>query len=796
MVRHILQLLFFQLLALSLAAQAPVPELERKSWPASWITVSGVDHQAYGVYLMRKQFALTEVSDSFPVFITADNQYELYVNGTFVGRGPTKGDLDHWNYDRRDLAPYLTTGNNTLAVRLWNAGKFRQEAQISFMTGLLLQGETTEAEVVNTDTTWLCRRDGSYRPVPVSVYGPRPEMIGMYGYYVAGPGDRREMEYGITGWEAPAFDDAEWRNAQAISRGVPRNSVGLDAREPWRLVRSLVPPMGRSPERFAAVRRSEGVTVPAAFPAKPARLEIPARTSATLLLDQGYLTNAFPTFSLSGGRGGILTITYAEALYQEDMRTKDDRDVVEGKTILGRQDSIFTDGSPDQPFTPLSYRTYRYVELEITTAEDPLIIEDISAVAVGYPFELKASLETPLAEMDTIIKIGWRTARLCAMDTYMDCPYWEQLQYIGDTRIQALVTLYATGDDRLVKNALNLMNYSRQPEGVTYSRYPTNIKQIIGPFSLWYIGMLRDYMWYGKDRAFVADKLFGTRQVLDYFAKFQAADGSLQNLPNWSFTDWVEEWPRGIPPMDEEGFSAVLDLQLLLAYQNAHQLETELGMEAFAEQYRAKIDQLSTTIRTKYWNQARKLFADTGDHDSYSQHANALAILAGLVPDAELDALGRRLLEVKDLAPASIYFRYYLHQALVKAGFGDDYLSWLDVWRSNIDLGLTTWAEDSDVAGARSDCHAWGSSPNIEFFRTVLGIDSAAPHFRTVRIEPHLGEIRQISGEMPHPSGMISVIYEVEGAGAVINLPEGVTGQFVWRGKTTPLTGGENVVPL
>ena len=436
------------------------------------------------------------------------------------------------------------------------------------------------------------------------------------------------------------------------------------------------------------------------------------------------------------------------------------------------------------------------MELTVTTAADPLTIIDLSAEAVGFPFERLARMESPLAEMDTILDVGWRTARMCAMDTYMDCPYWEQLQYIGDTRIQAMVSLYTTGDDRLVKNALDLMDHSRQPEGITLSRYPTIIKQIIGPFSLWYVGMLRDYLFYGSDRAFLRDKLPGARQVLDYFHHFQDETGSLSKLPNWSFADWVPEWPRGQPPMDAAGHSAVLDLQLLLAYQYATELETELGMPAFAALYRERADQLAATIRSRYWDAARGLFADTGDHDRYSQHAGSLAILAGLVPETDLPALGTRLLEDDDLAPASIYFRYYLHQALVRAGLGDEYLDWLDVWRTNLSLGLTTWAEDSDVSGTRSDCHAWGASPNVEFFRTILGIDSASPHFRTVRIAPHLGDIERISGEMPHPAGTIAVAYDTARQEGRVTLPAGVTGIFVWKGKVTALAGGENVLRL
>ena len=85
-----------------------------------------------------------------------------------------------------------------------------------------------------------------------------------------------------------------------------------------------------------------------------------------------------------------------------------------------------------------------------------------------------------------IWNVGWRTARLCANETYYDCPYYEQLQYIGDTRIQALISLYVSGDDRLVRNALMCYNESRKYDGLTQSRYPSANIQVIPPFSLYY----------------------------------------------------------------------------------------------------------------------------------------------------------------------------------------------------------------------------------------------------------------------------------------------------------------------
>ncbi|WP_346859651.1 hypothetical protein [uncultured Draconibacterium sp.] len=126
------------------------------------------------------------------------------------------------------------------------------------------------------------------------------------------------------------------------------------------------------------------------------------------------------------------------------------------------------------------------------------MLEDIYGTFTGYPFQFNAKLESDNPELQKMMEIGWRSARLCAMETYMDCPYYEQLQYIGDGRIQALVSLYNSGDDRLLRNALNQMNYSQQPEGVTASRHPSVTPQYISTFSLWYIchaSRLHDVWW-------------------------------------------------------------------------------------------------------------------------------------------------------------------------------------------------------------------------------------------------------------------------------------------------------------
>jgi hypothetical protein len=148
----------------------------------------------------------------------------------------------------------------------------------------------------------------------------------------------------------------------------------------------------------------------------------------------------------------------------------------------------------------------------------------------------------------------------------------------------------------------------------------------------------------------------------------------------------------------------------------------------------------------------------------------------------------------KTLTQCSVYFKYYLNQALTKAGKGDNYMNWLDIWRENIAAGMTTWAEDSSLGTVRSECHGWGASPNIEFFRTVLGIDSYAPGFTQIKIEPHLGTLTSVSGEIPHPNGKVAVDYKLSSNKfrVKISLPQNTTGIFVWKGKQYPLKAGDN----
>jgi hypothetical protein len=345
--------------------------------------------------------------------------------------------------------------------------------------------------------------------------------------------------------------------------------------------------------------------------------------------------------------------------------------------------------------------------------------------------------------------------------------------------------------------AIEMIDASRLPAGATMSRYPTRLQQIIPSFSLWWIGMVHDYWRYVDDPDLVRRMLPGMRAVLSFFESYQRPNGSLRPLPWWRFMDWAIEWKDGNPPQTDEESSATFDMLLLMGYDWAADLEGSLGIKPMSELYRQRASTLRGVCQQMYWDGPRRCYSDTPAKSHYSQHSQILAVLSGTVPESEAAPLLARTMKDETLVKCSLYFRHYLHQALIRTGLGDRYLDQLADWRTMIDKnGLTTFSEVLDQPGvrSRSDCHAWSASPNYELFHTVLGIDSAAPGFQRVVLRPFLGTLTQASGSIPHPKGSIDVSLEKRNGKlqAIVQLPPDVSGEFIWHGRRTPLSSGAN----
>lgn len=74
---------------------------------APWIAYPSANNTVYGVYHFRHSFDLDQVPEKLLIHVSADNRYNLFVNGTRVCYGPAKGDLKTYKYDLIDIVPFL-----------------------------------------------------------------------------------------------------------------------------------------------------------------------------------------------------------------------------------------------------------------------------------------------------------------------------------------------------------------------------------------------------------------------------------------------------------------------------------------------------------------------------------------------------------------------------------------------------------------------------------------------------------------------------------------------------------------
>jgi len=350
------------------------------------------------------------------------------------------------------------------------------------------------------------------------------------------------------------------------------------------------------------------------------------------------------------------------------------------------------------------------------------------------------------------------------------------------------VTYAISPDDRLPRQAILAFDQSRRSEGITQSRYPSRVRQIIPPFSLWWVAMVHDYAQWRDDRAFVADRMPGVRAVLDHYRQHIGTDGLLLPVPGWNYVDWVPTWANGQPPTSQTNPTAPTHFHLIYTLRLAAELEEWLGEPELAARNRRTADHLAQAALA-FWIKDRALYADDLAHQHFSQHSQILAFLAGVKEDLPS-------LDEPDQVKTTIYFRHYLFEAMNRTRNVEGLLNRLELWHSLVTGGLRTTIEMPEPT--RSDCHAWGAHPYFHFLATILGIRPADFGFASVRIAPNLGPLTEASGTLVHPAGPIRVAFTRTGSGlhGEIELPEGLTGSLDWHGHRHPLVGGRQSLEI
>ncbi|HEY9291899.1 MAG TPA: alpha-L-rhamnosidase C-terminal domain-containing protein, partial [Microlunatus sp.] len=760
----------------------------RACWPAHWISVADAATPLVAGY--RLTVDCRERSSGI-LHVSADERFELYVDGDLVGRGPDRGDPEHWPF--HSFTVELEPGTHWIAARVWSLGGEAPFAQLSVGHGFLLAAEgftADTADALNTGAAdWQC--------AILPGFGTRPkgDAWGCGSKLVS---DGRRIPWGwTTGKDGAGLVD--W--SPATLGDVAYASAWVNDMPPGRmLVPATLPPQREHAAAAGRVRhlashRPEASTHDVPVTAADSRpeeaqrwqalldggaLTVPAHSCRRALIDLGAYTCGYPQVGTQGGADAQIRVHWQESLYAADGTGKGDRNEIEGK-LFGRPDlaedgpgDLFIAGGGEEQHGTLWWEAGRYVEVLVTTADEPLVLTSLQFTATHYPYDDTAGFSASDPRLAEIADLALRTLQMCSHETTMDCPYYEQLQYAGDTRLQCLVAYATCDDDRLARQALRAFDRSRSIDGLTRSRTPSRIVQRIPPFSLWWVAMVHDFALWRGDLDFVAELMPGVRAVLDAHRRNVDDNGVFHALDGWNFTDWVASWPDGAPPGAHWDVSAVLQLQLVHVTRLAAELETWLGEPELAARDSRLADRLAAVVDPMFYDDSTGLYADDATKTRFSEHAQCLALLAGVEHGesalrAVIDPDRERSV---DVARTTVYFDHYLFEALYRIDRTDLILSRLGLWFDLLDRGLTTVIEQPEPT--RSDCHAWGAHPRYHFVASLLGVRPTSPGMRTVSVLPRLGGLSWAEGSVTSPYGPIQVRATAEGV-LDVKAPNGVS---------------------
>ena len=773
-------------------------------WSCEWIEDPAWDGTSSHACAFRRVFSL-EAATKIRFHISADQRYTLFIDGERNGFGPERGDDYNWFYQTHELA--LQAGEHRLvAVVWWTAPRqgLSHLGHLGHRPALMVRGEGPMKEALSTGRSpWdVITLDGVAFHAPIA-----------HAYCSVGGRTDIDAARMPRGYEAGADAADCWQPARKTVAAFLRTHM-TNAFLPERQLRhGTLPPMY---EKFIAVGKVrhaqflEPAADPDTVPFDPAQdnaatcgafqqmldgrgaATVPPGMTLRVLIDVGNYVCAWPILKVAGGAGARVQIDWAEALYDDARRSgKGNRNAFERKYFCGIGDSLACDGR-DFVFEPFWWEAGRYIRLLVKTTEAPLAIASLELRETHYPHRFESRFACADRRWNNVFKISKRVLEMCSHETYVDCPYYEQLMYVGDTRLEALVTYATTRDDRLPRKAVHLFDESRDATGLTRSRTPCIEPQVIPPFSLWWIFMVHDHAFWRDDLAFIRDRMPGVRAVIEAFRRnIHDDDGLLHGLDGWNFTDWVPDWrPCGIPPDGHRGANATINLQFAWALRTAAELEDLFGERELAARDRRLAHDIAAAAKRHFWVASRGLFAESKSRDRFSEHAQCMAVLGGSVPKGA--DIAQALLGADDLDRTTIYFSHYLFETFRVLGRTDAIYDRLGLWFEHAGRGLKTTIESPEPT--RSDCHAWGAHPMFHAFATFAGIRPAAPGFRKVVIAPQPGPLDELNAKLVHPAGGFVALQATRSRrGAlhgVASVPDGIEATLVLPAGTRQWTGG------
>ncbi|KAJ5290736.1 uncharacterized protein N7443_010989 [Penicillium atrosanguineum] len=688
-------------------------------WVPNWVDSSENNTAGRVVHFFRI-FSLISKPTRSMLHFSADTRYKLYIDGKHVAVSPSRSGLLICYYETLDIAPYLKAGHNEIrfvVVRYFAASRSAMAFERTALPGLTVIGHIeTSSEVIDLSclTAWESYVDNSIQfPLGLAddVFLHISERISP------------------TKPELPLKSLAY--NIKTLNGDIP----------PWNLHPRSIPVPESTPAVLNNVRTCKGAIDAdswTAFFTEHQALPLSSSSTYTIEVQADVHSTAFLRWSFKAVKSHS-QLTMRPRSYPF-FRSKADRLDASVGHIVGPYDELTLDlpGSEVVIYEPFWFRTFRLLRIEIILRYYHLMLPKLITQWLWK--------EPGDAHSKQIWDVSIRTMRTCMFDGYSDCPFYEQLQYPGDSRSVCLFHYLLSGDDQLMRQAITNFAASVTPEGLTQSQFPSHVPQVIAGFSLFWILQVCDQHLFFGDTRFARGLIPRIDGVLEFFHAHVDHFGLISGLPEavWQYVDWVTTWgatnehpDKGVPTSGRKSNRHTY-FSMLYAWvlQKVARLVRDVGRPGHAFEYEARATSL-LEADGQYFTDST---ANVADELSYSQYCQVFAVISGAAHSEDHERILAESFSNDRFSKCSYMMCFYAFRALALAGdefYEQFWVRMWEPWRKMLAHNLSTWEED-DVR-QRSDCHAWGSVPIYEYCTELAGIQPVASGSSKILFKPRLG---------------------------------------------------------
>jgi alpha-L-rhamnosidase len=756
---------------------------------AQWIWADEDTEEVNQYAEFRREFYLEYTPDqACSLYISADKDYAVWLNGIFIGCGQLSDYPDEKNYDVLNVTSCLKPGKNSLCVLVYCQGEHSSTYRKG-KAGLWYVLDLGGTDIIS-DTNTYSRISASYRNGPVPKITNQLSFV--YEY------DAREDD----GWRLPDYTmSGSWHAAytyQRIFDGKPASiqprpipKLNIKERLPveiiaqGKFIRNRIP--GAEKEQSVAQLMQTDFLSPllpdeifqeSSIQQLPSaggyRLKIASAgldSGIYLILDLGREEAGLFEMELDAGAGTIVETGYGQHL--EDMRV---RTAVGGRNFANRY--ICREGR--QSFTHYTTRLGgRYIQLHISNIRDPFTLYYAGLRPTEYPVKEKGEFHSPNSLWNRIYEVSIRTLHLCMHEHYEDTPWREQALYSMDSRNQALCGYYCYGEYDFPEVSFDLLGKGLGEDGYLELCAPARIPITIPCFSMAWILELADHLQYSGRTGLIKRNLLRLKYMLELYA--QNRKNHLLVTPQgkryWHFYEWADGLDGSLGTLgnglETERFDAPLNAFYAMALDAAAGMLRAIGDHSLAEKCAKDAVEVKQAINAYFWDEKEQLFVTykgAGCKPHYAELTQALILCAGACSEERGTLLRRKLADKSSgLVETTLSHSIYKFEAMLQEP--DKYADLVfgkieEDWGYMLYQGATSFWETikgaADFSDAGSLCHGWSAIPVYFYQAYVLGVKPLEPGFRSFRLNPAASVLDRASGRVPTPYGDIVVGWRKE----------------------------------